>query len=71
MSVLGNDYINVSHLQANSCEWKASVRGNKELYFFGFRSRSFSHPVTTGASVDCNTFINNAKMFLDVSQRLF
>jgi hypothetical protein len=67
MLVLVNDDIRASqHLWANSCNWKTSVRGNTELRFFGFRTHSSSHPVTTGACVDCNTSINNAKMLLDM-----
>ena len=72
MSVLANDDIKaLQHIQANSCDWKASVRHNTELCFFGFRSSSSSHPATTGASVYCNTSIKKAKTFLDVSQRFF
>jgi len=67
MSVLANYDLRVwQHLQANNRDWKASMWQNTELWFFSFKSRT--HSATTGASVNCNTFINNVKMFLYVSQ---
>lgn len=72
VSIIINDVIIMLwHFRTNSCDRTVSAIQILELWFSCFRSHHSFCAVTSGASVDCSTFINIAQMFVDVYPWMF